>query len=194
MGVATGLLALLLVVLDAFLPLESDRYTSSAFPEQVLRVFIRHKAAEPNPGPKAEDPPISSVPRERETETPKVVDGHEATRIAPSQSFPVQRPPVDWNQAILESITVSEGEKQKQGEVRESMWRQTRSVMFQPAAAFVPSEPAPVIAELRFKPEIHVVGLGFTIGSCFIGLPLVGVPVEERTAAIRIFVCADESG
>ena len=74
------------------------------------------------------------------------------------------------------------------------MWRQTRSVMFQPANEFVPHEQQPVMANLRFKPEIHVVGLGVTIGSCFVGLPLVGVPVEKRTIGIRLFVCADESG
>ena len=74
------------------------------------------------------------------------------------------------------------------------MWRQTHSIMFEPANEFVVQEEEPVIPDLRFIPRIHVVGLGVTIGSCFIGLPFAGVPVEQRTVAITLFVCAEDSG
>lgn len=74
------------------------------------------------------------------------------------------------------------------------MCEQTRSVMFRPVDEYVPGEAEPVLAGLRFKPEIHVFGLGLTIGSCFVGLPLLGVPVEERSVAIRLFVCANDAG
>jgi hypothetical protein len=66
--------------------------------------------------------------------------------------------------------------------------------MFEPANEFVVKEEEPVISDLRFIPRIHVVGLGVTIGSCFIGIPLAGVPVEQRTVAISLFVCAKDSG
>jgi hypothetical protein len=57
-----------------------------------------------------------------------------------------------------------------------------------------PDEPDPIISDLRFKPQIHVAGIGFAIGSCFIGIPIVGVPVEQRSVAITVFVCARDSG
>ena len=74
------------------------------------------------------------------------------------------------------------------------MWRQTRSVMFAPTGEFVLKEEAPAIPDFRFRPRIHVVGLGVTVGSCFIGLPIAGVPVEQRSLAINLFVCAEDSG
>lgn len=194
MGVATGLLALLLVMLDDFVPFGQRANESSAFPDQVLRVLIKHDEAEPSLEPKTANLLIPPVSREDGSETEMVAVSREAPGIAPSESLSVQRSTIDWNKAIAESVAASESEKRKQEEVRESMWRQTRSVMFRPANEFVPIEPEPVIAGLRFKPEIHVAGLGFTVGSCFIGLPLVGVPVEERTVAIRLFVCADGTG
>lgn len=112
----------------------------------------------------------------------------------PSDSLSDQRSPVDWTNTIANTVVSLANEKQDREEVRESMWRQTHSVMFQQTNEFVPKDERPVLANLNFKPEIHVVGLGVTIGSCFVGLPLVGVPVEERTVAIRLFVCADDSG
>lgn len=74
------------------------------------------------------------------------------------------------------------------------MWRQTHSIMFESANEFVVQEEEPTLSDLRFIPRIHVVGLGVTIGSCFIGLPFAGVPVEQRTVAITLFVCAEDSG
>jgi len=74
------------------------------------------------------------------------------------------------------------------------MWRQTYSTMFKPAGDTLSLEEEPVISDLRFIPRIHVFGLGVTIGSCFIGLPLVGVPVEQRSTMIPLFVCAGDSG
>ena len=72
------------------------------------------------------------------------------------------------------------------------MWRTTHSVMFQSEGGYIPKQEVPIIPGFRFKPQVHVAGLGVTIGSCFVGLPLVGVPVEERTAAIGLFVCAKD--
>jgi len=77
---------------------------------------------------------------------------------------------------------------------RADRWRQSGSVMFRPTDELVADLHAPVLADFRFRPEVHVAGLGVTIGSCFIGVPLVGVPVEDRTVAITLIVCARESG
>jgi hypothetical protein len=79
-------------------------------------------------------------------------------------------------------------------ESRSAMWQQTHSIMFQPTADFESMKDAPIISDFRFRPQLHVVGLGFTIGSCFIGIPLAGVPVEQRSVAVSLFVCAADSG
>jgi len=81
-----------------------------------------------------------------------------------------------------------------QEESRASMWRRSHSIMFQPASGRAVKQEEPIISDFRFKPRVHVVGLGVTIGSCFVGIPIAGVPVEHRTVAIRLFVCAKDSG
>ena len=81
-----------------------------------------------------------------------------------------------------------------QEESRTSMWRQSHSIMFQPGSDIVVREEESILSDFRFKPRVYVVGLGVTIGSCFIGIPLAGVPVEQRTVAISLFVCARNSG
>jgi len=78
--------------------------------------------------------------------------------------------------------------------LRAGMWRQSGSLMFRPSGQPVADVDEPVLEDFRFRPKVHVAGLGVTIGSCFIGVPLVGVPVEDRTVAITLFVCARDSG
>ena len=103
-------------------------------------------------------------------------------------------PVIDWQAmaeaAVQSSVDVYFSEK----ESRTAMWRQTHSIMFKPASELEIKEEEPVIPGFQFKPEIHVFGLGFTIGSCFIGLPLIGVPVEQRSTAMTFFVCAEDAG
>ena len=101
---------------------------------------------------------------------------------------------VDWQNMIAESVASIGKEKQEREEIRAPMWRKTHSIMFRSEGSFVPKQQEPIIPDFQFKPQVHVAGLGVTIGSCFIGLPIVGVPVEERTVGIRLFVCAKDSG
>ena len=103
-------------------------------------------------------------------------------------------PVKDWSAIADEAAKTSVDEFVRQEESRASMWRQSRSMMFQPSNEFVVNEAEPVISDFRFIPRIYVAGLGVTIGSCFIGIPLVGIPVEQRTVAISLFVCARRSG
>jgi hypothetical protein len=117
----------------------------------------------------------------------------EETSVSPPESPLDAQRAINWREAITETVAEFVNEDVRQEESRAHMWRQNYSVMFQPADEIGLTEPDPVIPDFRFKPEIHVVGIGVTIGSCFFGLPILGVPVEDRTVAIRLFVCAKDS-
>lgn len=194
MGLATVLVALLLFVLGAMVSFGPSTHDSKSVPDTVLSVLLRQHEAEPNSElPTMDESRLPDSPEgEAATETAAVP--HEAPSSAPSDFPVVEAPHVDWVAEITEAVSELENNYQEREETRMSMWRQTRSVMFQPTNEFVPDEQQPVIADLRFRPEIHVIGLGVTVGSCFIGLPLVGVPVEKRTVGIRLLVCADDPG
>lgn len=103
-----------------------------------------------------------------------------------------ERPVADWQKTIVETVASIGEESRRREESRDRMRRTTHSVMFQPKGDYVPKQQEPVIPDFRFKPQVHVAGLGMTIGSCFIGLPIVGVPVEDRTVAISLFMCAKD--
>jgi hypothetical protein len=98
----------------------------------------------------------------------------------------------DWHAIAKSAARASVDDFFRNEESRASLWRQTRSIMFRAASDFVVREEEPAIPDFRFTPEIHVLGLGLTIGSCFIGIPIAGVPVEQRTVAINLFVCAKD--
>jgi hypothetical protein len=82
----------------------------------------------------------------------------------------------------------------RQEESRASMWQQTRSIMFQPASDTILKDIEPLLADIRFKRRSRVIGLGINVGSCFIGIPIAGVPVEERSIGISFFICGQDSG
>ena len=90
-----------------------------------------------------------------------------------------------------ESAIRSTDEVLQNEESREKMWRQTRSVMFADTGVFDVHEPAPVMPDIEFRVPVGVLGLGITIGGCFIGIPLAVIPVEERTARPNVIYCKD---
>ena len=47
------------------------------------------------------------------------------------------------------------------------------------------------MAESKFRVPLGVLGIGLTIGGCFFGVPLAGIPVERRTAGPTVIYCAD---
>jgi hypothetical protein len=113
------------------------------------------------------------------------------TLVAPAP--PIDPPPVtDWHAIAKTAARATVDDFFGNEASRTSMWRQTRSIMFKPTGDLVVKGEEPAIPDFRFTPEIHVVGLGLTLGSCFIGIPIVGVPVEQRTVAINLFVCAKD--
>lgn len=193
MGVATGIVALVLFVLGAVVSFGPGPGEADAVRDRVLSVFLRQQKAGPTPEPEAVDQPIPPASEDIESVTETVPVPDEAPHPVPSEPRVVASAPVDWEAEIAAAVVALESESRDREKVRQSMWRQTHSVMFESADDFVANDEQLVIANLRFKPEIHVAGLGVKIGSCFIGVPLVGVPVEKRTVGIRLFVCAEES-
>jgi hypothetical protein len=119
------------------------------------------------------------------------MDGQPEVSAPLAPAPPVDSPLVkDWHAIAKTAARASVDNFFRNEESRASLWRQTRSIMFRAASDFVVREEEPAIPDFRFTPEIHVVGLGLTIGSCFIGIPIAGVPVEQRTVAINLIVCA----
>jgi hypothetical protein len=100
----------------------------------------------------------------------------------------------DWRAIADEVAKTSVDEYFRQEEIRASMWRKTRSIMFRPANDMVVQDREPILSDVRFKRRSRVVGLGINVGSCFIGIPIAGVPVEERSIGITVFVCGQDSG
>ena len=149
---------------------------------------------------------VTIVPAKREAPaetivepTPVVVQVPEAPAEPASQPLPVENvnpaplpQPASVNLQALITATVSSlgEEKAVEEQLRAAMWQNTRSVMFQPGDQPTLQEEGPLLEDFRFKPELNVAGIGLQIGSCFFGIPLVGVPVEDRSVAISVVTCA----
>lgn len=100
-------------------------------------------------------------------------------------------PEQDWYSVAESSARQSVNDRFDQEEFRKSMWRKTGSVMFRDTGEFDFQEPATIIAAREFRVPLGVLGIGITIGGCFIGIPLAGIPVEERTAGPTVIYCTD---
>ena len=194
MGVAAGLMLIVIALLEVFLDFEVSTPKRSSTQGQSLTVHLRQNDADSKPerisGEQADDLQLREIVSVAEISTAP----EDATSVIPPESQPDERSAADWRNMITESAAAIGNEKVRREVSRSSMWRQSHSIMFQPESEHVLWEQDPIIPNFRFKPQVHVAGLGITIGSCFIGIPIVGVPVEERTVAIRLFVCAKGSG
>ena len=182
MGISTCAVAALLAMLGLVVDMSGKALVPLVQPVEILNILIRNDTAE---GPL----PIPTL-------APAEIKERQFT-IAPVQSSLAAdepKPARDWQLLSEEAAQATIDEHFRQEEIRDSMWRQTYSTMFKPTGDTLALEEEPVISDLRFIPRIHVFGLGVTIGSCFIGLPLVGVPVEQRSTMIPLFVCAGDSG
>lgn len=63
--------------------------------------------------------------------------------------------------------------------------------MFKGTGEFAIREPPTVIADREFRVPLGVLGIELTIGGCFFGIPLAGIPVEERTVGPTVIFCRD---
>jgi hypothetical protein len=97
----------------------------------------------------------------------------------------------DWTAVVARSVKASTDERLRLEDAENSKWQKSRSILFQSGTRLATNYDEPELLDIKFKR--HVAGLGIRIGSCFIGLPLAGVPVHERTVAITLFVCGYET-
>lgn len=194
MAVSAGSMAVLLALPGSFVDFVADISAPGIDSGEPLTIRLQQVAAERKPDVPVDDQAVPSLAQE-DTAAPDGADLPQEVATASSRTPPAPAKPVrDWHAIAQEAAKASVDDYVRNEESRASLWRQSRTVMFQPARDFVVKEDLPVIADFQFRPEIHVVGLGITIGSCFIGIPLAGVPVEQRTVAISLFVCASDSG
>lgn len=155
-----------------------------------LTVHIKSERREVNSDVAADSQHLHSTTEQEAA--PLVVDESQQEVAAiephepPAESMPVR----DWNLIASETAKSIIGDSVRQEQARESMWRQTHSVMFKPGEKMLVENNESVFSGLEFRQYSRVLGLGLNIGSCFIGIPLAGVPVEKRQAAITLFVCS----
>ena len=97
----------------------------------------------------------------------------------------------DWYAITKEAASQSVNDRYRQEEIRKIMWRNTGSVMFKDTGEFDFHEAPTIIADREFRVPLGVLGIGITIGGCFFGIPLAGIPVEKRTIGPNVIYCAD---
>lgn len=194
MGISACFVAALLALLGSIVDFSNRVSLGDIGNREQLTVHIRKSVLEPSPDVSIGDQADHSLPMEELA----LAEHTERQQIISPASSPdpddESRPVTDWRLLADKAAQVAVDELFRQEKTRASMWRQTHSTMFKPAGDTLSLKEEPILADFRFTPRIHVAGLGVTIGSCFIGIPFVGVPVEQRTAAIRVFVCAGDSG
>lgn len=195
LGVATS--TILVVLLTFEVNLNSDPVKSTVSRETLLTVDIRSSEAGESRDVKrdgeAQAPPADDEQPLSESER---VDAAQARSREASEG--ATEPPAgsvattDWNTLKEHAVKETVDGHWRKEHFRASMWRQTRSVMFRAASdAGAAGEEVPLMADLDFREPAGVLGLGFTIGSCFVGIPLAGIPVEDRSAAITLFYCRE---
>jgi len=191
MGVAACLVSLVLALV-AFIGKFAIKTPASSMRSLNLSVRIRPDEPDLESQPESVDQTGGVGRREGAPLTETATVTEDVSPATPNVPQFDERPTVDWQNLIVETVASIGEESRRREESRERMRRTTHSVMFQPEGDYESRQQEPIIPDFRFKPQVHVAGLGMTIGSCFIGLPIVGVPVEDRTVAIRLFVCAKD--
>jgi hypothetical protein len=194
MGVSAFSIAVMLALLELLVDFAAGVSIPSPEHGAQLTVLIRSGSGEPGSEFTMEKKAAPSLSIQASVSADPVDRRQEVVTLS-SPEPPADSPPVqDWRAIAKAAARATVDDRFKKEKFRASMWRQTRSIMFEPVGDFVVREEEPVISDFRFRPQIHVVGLGVTIGSCFIGIPIAGVPIEQRTVAINLFVCAEDSG
>ena len=196
MGASAGLLAALLWALNSLIRFVDCDSQACLDEQAVLTVHLENKKDKTIPLDHVPERPARVPPPVEETADERQLAGTGQQEVVAEQVEVTDlseevAPRQDWYAIAKETAAHVADERVKKEESREHMWRQTRSVMFADTGEFDVHEPAPIIADLEFKVPVGVLGVGITIGGCFIGIPLAGIPVEERTAAPTVIYCKD---
>jgi hypothetical protein len=194
MGISTCLVVFLLTSLGSLIELATVVPKPGADQPEPMTVFIKQRESSTTADPAVAKQPDRAVLPETSTPNDDSEPQSEIASIARAGPSIGPHEVRNWHTIAAVSVKASSDERALREDSRALMWRQNYSIMFKPGEEFVASDGEPAIPDFRFKPQIHVAGLGFTIGGCFIGIPLVGVAVEQRTVGVRLFVCAADAG
>jgi hypothetical protein len=194
MAISACLIAALLAVPGTLTDSVSGVSSSGIESREHVTVVIRREEDEPEPSLAMDRPADPALPQEPAVPSEHADASQHLVARTPSLVSAEVKPLTDWHAIAQEAARASVDGSLRDEASRAAMWRQSRSMMFQPAKNSDAVQEDPAIPNFRFKPEIHVVGLGFTIGSCFFGVPVAGVPVEQRTVPMSFLVCARDSG
>lgn len=194
LGLAACIVSVLLVLAGMLLDVAKKSSPAHIEESYYLTVQVRPRMPEPTP----EHEPSEQIVRSAPHAQPAAARPEKPLRefsAAASPEVPAETPAaVDWHALTAATTKTNVDEFLRSEKSRATMLRQSHSVMFLAEKAPDLTVDDPLLADLRFIPRVHVLGLGITLGSCFIGIPIAGVPVEQRTVAITLFVCARESG
>lgn len=199
LAIATVIIAATLALLASVIGTSASVVIRDAASDSPLTVHIRDErdAAKPAPEPDS----VQGLPAVQDTAASArsvAIDNDRSEKDDAAAyltgAVDVSRPAKDWQAIAKLTAKATFDDLARQEAARDTLWHQTHSVMFQPSDSNVIVEEAPLLANVKFIPRVHVLGLGVTIGSCFIGLPFLGVPLDKRaTSGITLFVCADEA-
>lgn len=194
MGISACLVAALLALLGSIVEIVLDASGPKASGKERVTVVVRDTESQP-PAADSEDENVLTPVVKQELTVADDRPQQQEPVIAEAPEPPADvEPGRDWHAMKKDVARSSVTDLFEQRESRVAMWRRSHSIMSRPSDDLEIGEDEAFIPDFRFKPQIHVVGLGFTIGSCFIGIPLAGVPVEQRSVAVALFVCAADAG
>lgn len=137
---------------------------------------------------------LPTLPVRQEIADPQFADsaeGGQGTEQDKDMDPPSMTPGIDWYAVAKDTAKRTMAGRFDQQELRESMWRKTGSVMFKDTGEFDFQEPETIIAKREFRVPVGVLGIGITIGGCFIGIPLAGIPVDRRSAGPNLIYCTE---
>ena len=135
--------------------------------------------------------PASPVPGLVESARTRIAGTEALDDEVPAVKAPPQSKGVDWR-AIANTAAAEYLQHRSEAETRKSdKWQTTGSVLFKPGEKEALELNAQILPSYQFRNPAGVLGLGLSFGQCFVGIPVAGIPVEDRTAAITIFYCRD---
>ena len=193
MGLSACVVALLFASFGLLIDLIVSASITGSENNEPLTVRIKKDEVEREPDLMTDDGARPSVAQEQDAPAERLEVQPEVVSDDPPEPPADTQPARDWHAIGNQVAKATVDEYFRQEESREALWRESRSVMFKPGNEIVLQNEVPVIADFQFKPQIRVLGLGITIGACFFGVPIAGVPVEQRNVAITLFVCANDS-
>lgn len=189
MGISAVFLALVLASLGSLFDFAGKSSKLTVEGEDRLTVQIRKGDNTRHPNPPADNETVRSLMDEKVTSVKITKIQQEVEPTDSREPLTESRPVKDWHAIASEAAKISVDDYFMQEESRASMWRRTHSVMFQPNSDRLIEDEEPLLSDIRFKRYSRVLGIGLNVGSCFIGIPIAGVPVEKRSVAITLFIC-----